>query len=339
LYALDGRVPICKSCINKEVLTSDGQIDEERFKNILRQIDKPYYKDNLQSAINQFKKENGNINDEDIKYYGGKIIGLYFTKINSLRQLRNKTYADSEKDGFIQKNSTILKKDKSYDSAINNTKIIDSQLDNKIEIDFEVTDEIIDRFGYGFSKIEYQNINNKYLKLQKSYPIKTDLHEESLVTYVRFKVKEEMATARGDEADAKKWYEMAKDAAVKAKLTPEQLKKTDLNGGVNSFSEIFKAVEESIDVIPILPHFKYRPNDACDFIIWCYVNYIRNLQGLPECTYEELYKFYDKKKEEYISQYGDPYGIFTDDPTEELRESVSKFITLPLDYNSNSGDD
>ena len=41
---------------------------------------------------------------------------------------------------------------------------------------------------------------------------------------------------------------------------------------------------------------------------------------------------YDKKKAEYLEQYGDPYGIFDDEPTEKNRPSVEKFITLPKDY-------
>lgn len=111
----------------------------------------------------------------------------------------------------------------------------------------------------------------------------------------------------------------------------------DLQGGINSFSEIFKAVEQAVDIIPILPRFKFRPNDALDFNIWCYINYARDLQGLPLCTYEEVYKFYDKRKEEYLEQYGDPYGIFEGEPTEKNRLNVEKFITLPKDYTD--GDD
>ena len=52
-----------------------------------------------------------------------------------------------------------------------------------------------------------------------------------------------------------------------------------------------EAVEQAVDVIPILPRFKYRPNDAVDFILWCYINYERNLNGLPEVKYSDVYKF------------------------------------------------
>jgi len=69
-----------------------------------------------------------------------------------------------------------------------------------------------------------------------------------------------------------------------------------------------------------------------DFNIWCYINYIRDLEGKPLCDYEDIYKFYDKRKTEYIEQYGDPYNIFKDELTEENRDKIKKFISLPKDY-------
>ena len=64
--------------------------------------------------------------------------------------------------------------------------------------------------------------------MQKNYTIQTNIHKEALLTYVRFKVKEELATAKGDVQEAQKWYSAAQDAADKAKLTPKQLSKADL---------------------------------------------------------------------------------------------------------------
>ena len=111
LHALDGKTPICKDCVIKSSVNEDtNEIDEPKFKNILRQIDKPFYKDNLQSAINQFKKENSHVEDDDVKYHGDAIIRLYMKNIATLRQVSSKSYEDSEKDGFIQKHSTIIQK-------------------------------------------------------------------------------------------------------------------------------------------------------------------------------------------------------------------------------------
>lgn len=324
----DGKLPWCKSCIKKYSLSNTGEIDEDKFKSVLRQIDRPYYKDVLQSAINQYKKEHSYVEDEDVKYHGEDIIGLYFKNLNTLRQVANKSYGDSEKEGFVRKQGVQAAK-------LNIGKDIKQNQEDKHfsdESDFELTDEIIQLFGEGYTKSEYRKMYKKYEKLKLNYSLQTNLHQEALATYVRFKVKEEDATARGDVDEAKKWYDAAQNAAANGKLTPKQLSEADLQGGINSFSEIFKAVEQAVDVIPILPRFKYRPNDALDFNIWCYINYARDLQGLPQCEYEDVYKFYDKKKEEYLEQYGDPYGIFDDEPDESIRENIKKFITLPKDY-------
>lgn len=333
LHAVDGRVPICKACIGKESLSEDGQIDENKFKNILRQIDKPYYKDTLQSAINQLKKENGYISDEDIKYQGERILGLYFTKLNSLRQLRNKTYTDSEKDNFIQKNSTVLTKSNSKTTQTD--KIINNKHEKRKPNDFVITDEIIDMFGEGYSPSEYKKMYKKYKDMCETYVVQTSIHKEALITYCRFKIKEEEATANGLVTDAQKWYSAAQQAAESAKLTPKQISKEDLQGGIVNFSDIFKTVEGAKERIKIFPEFKYQPKDSADFIIWCYINYERNLNNMPEVTYSDIYKFYDEKKKEYVDNYGDPYGIFTEDTTESNRENIEKFITIPPEFRDN----
>lgn len=357
----DGYVPICKECLRDHGVDPEtGEINEESFRSILMQIDKPYYRDALQAAIGEFKRRNPRIKPTDVRYHGRDIIQLYMKNIQTLGQYKGKFYADSERDGFRIPSSVTFKEGDELDymehigwestkgdmAAVRSRNRRGGGDREIVEVDddddsFELTDDIINLFGEGYSKSEYRKMYNKYDKLKFSYNLQTNLHQEALVTYVRFKVKEEDATARGDVEEAKKWYDAAQNAATNGKLMPKQLTQADLQRGINSFSEIFRAVEQAVDVVPILPRFKFRPNDACDFIIWCYVNYIRGLQGLPECEYEDIYKFYDKKKKEYIDQYGDPYNIFDEDPTEKLRNTVKKFITLPDDYNDvdTGGDD
>lgn len=343
LFSIDKRVPICKKCIQKLCLNLEtGEINEVELNKTLRIIDKPYFKDSLASSYQQFANEHSYIDEQDVRKYGDKILGLYFKNI-MLRQDKDKSYEDSEKVGFMHQNSntSISEKQKIIDryADIQEQKKKKQKQNQEEKIysldkdeDFNLTDDIIQLFGEGYSKSEYRNMSKKYETLKLNYSLQTNLHQEALATYVRFKVKEEDATARGDVDEAKKWYDAAQNAAANGKLTPKQLTEADLQGGINSFSEIFKAVEQAVDVIPILPRFKYRPNDALDFNIWCYINYARDLQGLPQCSYEDVYKFYDKKKQEYLDQYGDPYGIFEDEPDESIRENVKKFITLPKNY-------
>ena len=321
---------MCKNCIQDKCINIDtGEIDVEMFKTILRQIDRPFIDSLWQSSINQYDKrfDGKNVPIDNKR----SIISYYFKNLNSLPQFRTLNWVQgiewNEKD---KKNGNRSNYNSQQSNAIKSSN--DEPIYSLDDDDFEVTQDIIKLFGEGYHKNEYKAMWDKYEFLRQNYPNITNLHTEALVTYVRFKVKEEMATANGDAADAEKWNQAATRAADKAKINPSQLSQSDLQGGLNSFSELFKAVEEAVDVIPILPKFRYRPNDAIDFNIWCYINYLRNLEGKPLCSYEDVYKFYDERKQEYIDQYGDPYGIFKDDPTVDNRDKIKKFITLPKDY-------
>ena len=336
MFALDKKINICKDCFGKSSVDPDtGEVDIEKFKAVLRQADKPFYLDNLQSSINQYQKEHSDVPTDEVKYHGEGIIKLYMKNTNTLRQLSHKTYADSESDGFVQKNSTVLKKtgDKTNHSL---KKITKQKSDDEViildEEEFEVTKDMIDLFGEGYTRLEYKKMVKKYKEMSETYVIQTSIHKEALVTYVRFKVKEELATARGDVVEAQKWYTAAQNAAEQGKLTAKSISKEDLQGGLVNFSDIFKMVEGTKERIKIFPEFKYQPKDAADFIIWCYINYERNLNNMPEVPYKDIYHFYDEKKKEYVAMYGDPYGIFVDDPTEDNRPTIEKFITIPPEF-------
>lgn len=330
-FHADGYIPMCKDCIQKasfDEIVQDINIDG--FKKILRQIDKPYIESILQSSINQYNEQYAGKNCP--KNNRTKIIAYYFKNINSLRQLSTLDW----QGGIDYTNRMGGSETGNVNTRVEDKYSLPNQSEDQVyylpDDDFNVTPDIIRLFGEGYKKSEYKAFWDKYNFLIKNYPNTTNLHTESLVTYIKFKVKEEIATSKGNVADAEKWSKMAIAAAEKAKINPSQLTQSDLQGGINSFSELFKAVEQAVDVIKILPQFKYRPNDALDFNIWCYINYIRDLEGKPLVDYEDIYKFYDRRVAEYIEQYGDPYNIFADDPTKENRDKIKKFITLPKDY-------
>lgn len=354
LFALDGCVPICIECVKNDVVNEDGTVNENKLKTMCQRLDKPFYTDELDSAFLQAKSEHGYLSDDEVAKYGNQIVGFYFKNINTLRQNKDKSFVDSENDGFIHKTYNVNARQKKEKLTSRYTDVIENKTNSTIsenssikkkneeiissdEDVFEVSQDMIDMFGDGYSRIEYKNMYKKYNDMQKNYTIQTNIHKEALLTYVRFKVKEELATAKGYVQEAQKWYQAAQDAADKAKLTPKQLSKADLQGGITNFSDIFKAVEEANERIPIFPEFRYRPNDAVDFILWCYVNYERNLNSMPEVKYSDIYKFYDEKKKEYMDMYGDPYGIFSNDPTLENRDTVEKFITVPIEFREGDG--
>lgn len=329
----DGLVPICKDCIvNQSYNKETNDVDIESFKSVLRQIDKAFIESIFQSSINQY---NDTYAGKRVKKDNRKVIvSYYFKNVNTLRQYRTLNWQQGiewNQTHPIKDGGLLLKNiESTYEQKPNKTDEPIYLIDEKD--DFVVTKDIVRLFGNGYRKSEYKAMWEKYDFLRKNYPDVTNLHVEALVTYVRFKVKEEIATAQGNASDAEKWSQAAMKAADKAKINPSQLSQSDLQGGLNSFSELLQAVEQAVDIIPILPQFKFRPNDAIDFNIWCLINYLRDLEGKPLCEYKDVYQFYDDRKKEYIEQYGDPYGIFEGDTTESNRENIEKFITLPNDY-------
>lgn len=165
LHSLDGKVPICKDCVISNSLKNDnsGEIDEDKFKNILRQLDKPFYKDTLQSSINQFLSENSFIENEiEAKKHGEDILKKYFKNVNSLRQLSNKNYLDSEKDNFIQKHSTVLKttnkKNKTQENNSISTQEIEWSDGDKQNIKY-----VISTIGYDpFQDMKISDFDKRY---------------------------------------------------------------------------------------------------------------------------------------------------------------------------------
>ena len=158
LFSVDKRVPLCKKCIQELCLNNEGEIDEVELNKTLRIIDKPYFKDSLASSYQQFLREHSYVEEEDVKKYGDKVLGLYFKNI-MLRQDKDKSYEDSEKEGFIHHNSntTISEKEKIIQkySDIQEQKNTKQQPIQKSDGDTKWTKEDKQNMKYVISKLGY----------------------------------------------------------------------------------------------------------------------------------------------------------------------------------------
>lgn len=289
--AIMSKYPICKDCINQ-------MIDVDRMEtvfNMLRELNIAYNSKLWLSAVN---------NSPDTPFPN------YIRMMNSLHK----------GEGFSE--NQIKKSKYSTDDITNMAK----QQANK-KMYGKATKEMKEFWG-NFPDDEICRMQSKYDFMAKSYPLKTNTHIENLRNYVKYSIKADIALEEGDFANLKNWTDLAQKAADSAKLNVKQMSASDLTGGLTCFAELSQKVEECIDIIPILPQFKYRANDSVDFTIWCLINYTRSLLGKPEVEYKEIYKFYDDKKAEYIKETGDPFGLFKDDPTEKNRPILEEFTNL-----------
>ncbi|MEM4995004.1 hypothetical protein WKH56_20780 [Priestia sp. SB1] len=261
----DGLFPYCKQCL-KENFDENSM---SSIREILRALDKPFLPDTWEKA-----KSNRN-----------ETLGTYLKDVYL-------NFSDYTYDQSCFDNKTTLEEPKEV------VKVEPV----KVEV---VTDELINKWGEGYSIDQLKAFERKYSLLKNNYQEKTAMHTEALLTYIRYRVKEEIATAQGDIKSAKDWGALAQKAAQDAKINPSQLSKSDLSDGLDTFGQLVRSVEQAEDIIPILPQFKERPQDKVDFALLCYINYVRDLKGLPLATYDEVYAFYEDRKKEYASRNGE----------------------------------
>ena len=263
-----GILPFCKHCCISKGLDSNGSVNLEKFKQLLTQVDRPYIHSLFVSNMNKYPKV-------------ASAIGFYFKDLGMV-QNRNLRYKDS-----------LFESNNSNDIEQNINKVPYATITSSDR------NRLTERWGYGYTDEELYSFEKKYDLLKNNYPQKTAMHTEALLTYIRYRGKEEMATAKGDVGEAQKWGGLADKASERAKINPSQLSKADLTGGLNGFGELARAVEKAIDIIEILPKFKQQPQDVVDFTLWCYINYCRRMKNLPDTEYKDIYKFYEDRKEEY----------------------------------------
>jgi len=261
-----GKIPYCKDCLKFMISNNNGVVSLDKLKSTLRVIDRPYLHEIWLSAVNG----------------GGNVFGIYMKNL-ALPQNKYLKWSDSK---FEPSGMMALNYDTFYDTSN----------------DFELTKDLIEKWGSGYKLEEYEAFERKYKMLKDHYLEKTSMHTEALLKYIRYSVKEELATACGEPSEAKVWGQLAKDAATAAKINPSQLSASDLQDGLSTFGQLVRAVEKNKDIIPILPRFKESAQDLPDFVLYSYINYVQHLKGLPMCEYKDVYNFYEVRKKEYADR-------------------------------------
>lgn len=276
-----GKAPICKKCLAKMIDYNNIQTIYDVFQT----MDIPFF-------YNRW--------EETMEKNPTNPFGNYMRMANS---------GINEFEGARWKDSVF------FNTSHKETKKCEIKEKNKFEIDGMTKEQLEDKYGLGYTDEEYYCFEKKWRKLIDSYGQKTSIHTESLVTYIRFRVKEELSTARGDVAEAQKWGQLAEKAQGNAKLNVSQLSKSDISGGIDLVPQIFEAVEDKVGIISIMPKLKEQPYDDADLIIWAIIEYLQRLEDKPRIKYKDIWNFYDNMLVEFYQQKG-----YTDEQIKNERD-------------------
>ena len=253
LFALDGCVPICIDCVKKEVVNEDGTVNENKLKTMCQRLDKPFYTDELDSAFLQVKSEHGYLSDDEVAKQGNKIVGFFFKNINTLRQNKDKSFADSERDGFSHKTYNVNAREKKerianrYGDVIENTN--SSSITTSTPQTKKIEEELIySEFWMGeYTQKDIDLLDKYYAGLNRDYKIVTENHRDyakkiAKASLMMDKAYEDMLKGV---TGADKMYSSAKDIfdslSKSAKFSEDKRSINDV--GISSFSKITSIVE------------------------------------------------------------------------------------------------
>ena len=265
-----GIIQVCKECIYKMVIDDNG-VNRQGMIELLTFIDMPFIQSEFEDCI---KKHS---------HYPKRAVAMYLTNV-----LRSKEYAE------LYFNDSIFTNDKTYNDE-----------DKTQEERTQRFQELKNKWG-NFDSIEYlERCEKLYVEIvQGGYVILSAMHDLSIRNYCKLQVDWDIAQETRDYNAMNQLKQPLKDARTDAKLNPSQFKAGDFqNGGANSFGEIARMVGKRDGFIPLPMKYFKQPNDQLDWMMLELVNYDRSILGLPEVTYEELYKHYIERIEKFNREY------------------------------------
>ena len=137
LYRDIGRIPICKSCVEEKYNVIANKFKDKKISamKIFQSIDVYFDEELFDSTIIKYPDDN-------------KWIGEYMRIINSNAKYKGKTSEDN-----IEVEISIVK-----------------NIDNEENVENEIDDDLIDKWGEGYSEKEYNRLEKRYKKYYKNYP-------------------------------------------------------------------------------------------------------------------------------------------------------------------------
>lgn len=260
----DGRINVCRDCVREEIDVENV----EQVISFLRQIDKPFYQDEWDKAMENKDKRHP--------------IGAYLGKINSLQQYKGKTFSNS--DGIDGVGKVDL-------SSVNAPDTIETTTGERIEY----SDDLVDKWGTGYNQKEYLQLEKFYQDMRATHEIHTPTHIDMLKQLSYLSVDRDKLRREKDWNNYKKVSDTYEDMMKSAGFRPVDRKGIDDATGIRSFSQVWEEVEKRGFRKPPTTEFD---EDIVDGIIVSLANYYHRLIGkeilteVPEEIREEMEEFY-----------------------------------------------
>lgn len=258
----DGMINICRDCVKE-------QVDIENIEQVisfLRQIDKPFIQSYWDSALDS----------------GRYPLGEYVRKVNSLSQMKDKDFDKSDGINGVGK------------IDLSSAKVPDEIRNIKDEV-IVYSDDLVTKWGIGYKKQEYLQMEKFYQDMKFTHDINTPVHINKLMNLAKLTVKLERLLQAEDWGNYTKLAKTIEDMEKNAGFRPVDRQGIDDATGIRSFSQIWEEVEKQGFRKPPVSIFD---EDIVDAMIVSLANYYNRLVGkqilseIPDEIKQELDEFY-----------------------------------------------
>lgn len=259
----DGMINICRDCVRSTVDIDDT----ESVIGFLRQIDKPFYKDEWDKAMSTRDKKHP--------------MGAYMQKL-ALQQYKGKTFNNS--DGVDGVGKVDL-------SSINSPETIESNNGKVIKY----SQELVDKWGVGYNKTEYLQLEKFSQDMKATHEIYTPTHIDALTQLSYLSVDRNRLRREKDWNNYKKVSDAYEVMMKSAGFRPVDRQGIDDATGIRSFSQIFEEVEKRGFRKPAPKVFR---QDITDGMIISLANYYHRIVGkeilnqIPDEIKQEMEEFF-----------------------------------------------
>lgn len=246
----DGHLNICRDCLRDSIDVDDVQ----EVIDFLRQIDKPFHKQEWDKALDKRDKRHP--------------IGSYI-KTLSLQQYKGETFKDS--DGVEGAFNVDLKSIKSDDE-------IKTEAGEVITFDEKL---FVSRWGVGYKKYEYLSLEKFYQDMLDSYEVVTANHKKMLIQLAKLTLEMDRLLSAQDFTNYQKVSNVYDNLLKSAGFRPVDRKNGAESTGIFSFSQVWAEIEKEGFVPPKMVEY---PKDDVDYMLLYYIQFTQRLVGKSVST-------------------------------------------------------